>query len=71
MTLGNPDFVRYAKAYGANATRVSAAAELAAALENAFADGGVHLVIVPIDYSENKRVLVDELAQRLSVIPAA
>ena len=38
-----------------------------AALEAAFAGGGVHLVIVPIDYTENKRVLVDELAQRLPV----
>ena len=36
-------------------------------LENAFAGGGVHLVIVPIDYSENTRVLVDELRQRLPV----
>jgi acetolactate synthase-1/2/3 large subunit len=67
MTFGNPDFVRYAESYGANATRVSAADELTPALEKAFAGGGVHLVIVPIDYSENKRVLVDELAQRLPV----
>ena len=67
MTFTNPDFVRYAESYGAKATRVSAAAELLLALENAFNDGGVHLVIVPIDYSENKRVLVDELAQRLPV----
>lgn len=67
MTFGNPDFVRYAQAYGANATRVSEANKLAPALEKAFAGGGVHLVIVPIDYSENKRVLVDELVQRLPV----
>jgi acetolactate synthase-1/2/3 large subunit len=67
MTFSNPDFVRYAEAYGAQATRVSTAGELAPALETAFAGGGVHLVIVPIDYSENKRVLVDELAQRLPV----
>ena len=71
MTFHNPDFVRYAEAYGAKATRVSAASELAAALEQAFANGGVHLVIVPIDYSENKRVLVDELAQRLPVTQEA
>ena len=32
-------------------------------LEEAFAGGGVHLVNVPIDYSENKRVLVKELAR--------
>ena len=28
----------------------------------AFAAGGPHLVVVPVDYSENVRVLVDELA---------
>jgi acetolactate synthase-1/2/3 large subunit len=71
MTFGNPDFVSYAGAYGAKATRVSAAGELAPALEKAFAGGGVHLVIVPVDYSENKRVLVDELAQRLPVTKQA
>jgi len=71
MTFGNPDFVRYAGAYGAKATRVSAAGELAPALEKAFAGGGIHLVIVPVDYSENKRVLVDELAQRLPVTTVA
>jgi acetolactate synthase I/II/III large subunit len=30
-------------------------------LEAAFAGGGVHLVDAPIDYSENMRVLVDQL----------
>jgi len=30
-------------------------------LEAAFAAGGVHLVTVPVDYSENMRVLVEEL----------
>jgi acetolactate synthase I/II/III large subunit len=71
MTFSNPDFVRYAEAYGAQATRVGTAGELAPALEKAFTGGGVHLVIVPIDYSENKRVLVDELAQRLPVTKEA
>ncbi len=71
MTFGNPDFVRYAEAYDARATRVSTASELAPALEAAFVGGGVHLVIVPIDYSENTRVLVDELAQRLPVVKEA
>ena len=67
MTFHNPDFVKYAEAYGAKATRVNAIDQLRPALEAAFAGGGVHLVVVPIDYSENKRVLVDELAQRLPV----
>ena len=68
MTFNNPDFVKYAEAYGAKGTRVSAVAELRSTLQKAFAAGGVHLIVAPIDYSENTRVLVDELRQRL---PAA
>jgi acetolactate synthase-1/2/3 large subunit len=68
MTFNNPDFVKYAEAYGAKGTRVCAVAELRSTLQKAFAAGGVHLIVVPIDYSENTRVLVDELRQRL---PAA
>lgn len=68
MTFRNPDFVAYAQSYGARGTRVGAAGDLRPALEAAFADGGVHLVVVPIDYSENARVLVDELRARLPVI---
>jgi acetolactate synthase-1/2/3 large subunit len=65
MTFGNPDFVRYAEAYGAKGHSVGATADLIPVLEAAFKAGGVHLVAVPIDYSENKRVLVDELKARL------
>jgi acetolactate synthase I/II/III large subunit len=67
MTFNNPDFVKYAEAYGAKGTRVGAIGELQSTLKKAFADKGVHLVIVPVDYSENERVLVDELRQRLPV----
>jgi acetolactate synthase-1/2/3 large subunit len=64
MTFGNPDFVKYAESYGARGTRVTAIEQFKPTLENAFRDGGVHLVAVPIDYSENMRVLVDELRAR-------
>ncbi|MCA0012219.1 acetolactate synthase large subunit [Mesorhizobium sp. B292B1B] len=70
MTFGNPDFVKYAEAYGAKGTRVGAIAEFRPALEQAFTGGGVHLVVVPIDYSENIRVLVDELRERLPAVQA-
>ena len=53
LTFGNPDFVKYAEAYGAKGRRVEATEDLVPTLEAAFADGGVHLVTVPIDYSEN------------------
>jgi acetolactate synthase-1/2/3 large subunit len=61
LRFGNPDFVAYAKAYGAKGSRVNSALGLVTQLEAAFKDGGVHLVVVPMDYSENIRVLVDEL----------
>lgn len=64
MRFGNPDFVRYAEAYGAKGTRVTSVEELVPTIEAAFAGGGVHLLDVPIDYSENTRVLVDELRNR-------
>ena len=44
--------------------RVGATADLVPTLDAAFKAGGVQLVTVPIDYSENIRVLVDELKAR-------
>ena len=55
-------------AYGAKGRRVESAEGLAPALEAAFREGGVQLVIVPVDYSENSRVLVDELRNRMSEV---
>jgi acetolactate synthase-1/2/3 large subunit len=65
MTFGNPDFVKYAESYGATGHRVKAIGDFAPTLEAAFKAGGVHLVTVPIDYSENTRVLVEELANHV------
>ena len=67
MSFTNPDFTKYAQSYGARGTRVKTIGDLASILEKAFVDGGVHLVTVPVDYSENERVLVQELRQRLPV----
>jgi acetolactate synthase-1/2/3 large subunit len=68
LTFGNPDFVKYAQSYGAKGSRVDSADGLIPALEAAFAARGVHLIPVPIDYSENVRVLVNELR---TAVPAA
>jgi acetolactate synthase I/II/III large subunit len=64
MTFGNPDFVKYAESYGARGHHVGSAEALIPALKAALDGGGVHLVDVPIDYSENIRVLVEELGAR-------
>ncbi|MBV9237880.1 MAG: acetolactate synthase large subunit [Xanthobacteraceae bacterium] len=69
LTFGNPDFDTYAKSYGIGGTTVNGADDLAPALEAAFAAGGVQLVTVPVDYSENKRVLVDELCAQIASAP--
>jgi acetolactate synthase-1/2/3 large subunit len=47
---------------------VESADGLVPALEAAFA-GGVQLVCVPVDYSENMRVLIDELRDA-AMLPA-
>ena len=61
MTFGNPNFAAYARAHYAKGTRVETANGLVPALGAAFREGGVHLIAAPIDYTENIKVLVDEL----------
>ena len=63
LTYGNPDFVAYANSYGAKGHRIESTESFAPVLEEAFRTGGVHLIDVPIDYSDNKRVLIDELEE--------
>jgi acetolactate synthase-1/2/3 large subunit len=68
LDFGNPDFVAYAKSYGAKGSRVGKVSELSTMLEAAFREGGVHLVVAPIDYSENMRVLVRELHSAVQAV---
>ena len=63
MNFGNPDFVALAGAYGMQGTRITRAEGLAPALEAAFSAGGMQLLVVPVDYSENMRVLIEELGR--------
>src|SRR3954462_3516559 len=46
MTFKNPDFVKYAEAYGVRGWRVNATEDLVVTLEQAFRLGGVHVVAV-------------------------
>jgi acetolactate synthase I/II/III large subunit len=68
LTFGNPDFVQYAQSFGATGHRVGATENFVPMLEQCFHQGGLHLVEVPVDYSENKRVLIDELSQKICLI---
>ena len=68
LEYGNPDFVEYAQSYGASGHRVTETDEFVPLLKECFEVGGVHVVEAPIDYSENQRVLIDELAERACVV---
>ena len=61
LSYGNPDFLRYAESYGAKGCRVESSESLAGLLREGLDQPGVHIVEVPVDYSENERVLIEEL----------
>lgn len=68
LDYGNPDFVRYAESYGAKGHRLQAADQLPGLLDECLNANGVHLIEVPVDYSENEKVLIDELSARICVL---
>ncbi|MFA3918191.1 acetolactate synthase large subunit [Ruegeria hyattellae] len=68
LEFNNPDFVQYANSYGTTGHRVERTEDLVPIFEAAFAAGGVHLIDLPVDYSENQRVLIDELAAKVCLI---
>jgi acetolactate synthase-1/2/3 large subunit len=61
LEFGNPDFVAYAKSYGAHGHRIQSSAEFKTVVAKAFADGGVHLIDCPVDYSMNRKLLIEDL----------
>ncbi len=68
LDYGNPDFVKYAESYGAQGHRVERAQELAPLITECHGKSGVHVIDVPVDYSENDRILnqeIQELSQKL------
>jgi acetolactate synthase-1/2/3 large subunit len=68
MQFGNPDFVAFAEAHGAHGHRPASADEFLPTLERAFAQGGVHLIDLAIDYSDNHRILNEEIRQLSAAI---
>jgi len=65
LDLGNPDFVRYAESYGAKGYRIESADAFAPLLRSRLDRPGVHVIEIPVDYSENRRVLTEELRQNI------
>ena len=63
LDYGNPDFVKYAESYGAQGHRVESAQQLVPLLEQCHNQSGVHVIDVPVDYSENDRILNREIKE--------
>ena len=68
LDFGNPDFVKYAESYGAKGVRITKTGQLSDVLESSYSEGGVHVIEVPIDYSENKKVFLEELKQKTCLL---
>lgn len=68
LRFGNPDFVKYAESYGAQGHRVTATEEFATLLQHCIDTPGVHLIEVPVDYSENVRTLTQELREKTCLL---
>ncbi len=68
LDYGNPDFVRYAESYGAEGHRISRTDQVRPLLAACHDAGGVHLIDVPVDYSENDLVLNREIRDLSSAL---
>jgi acetolactate synthase-1/2/3 large subunit len=68
LDFSNPDFVAYAEAYGARGHRIESSDQLISIANQAFEAGGVHLIDVPVDYTENDRILNREIESLSSTL---
>ncbi len=68
LDFKNPDFVKYAESYGAYGHRVSSTEQFDKVLNECINSKGVHLLDVPVDYSENNKVLFEELQNKTCIL---
>lgn len=57
LDFNNPDFVKYADAYGAKGYRPSSDEDFQTVLAGALNGSGVHVIDLPVDYSLNHEIL--------------
>ena len=68
LEYNNPDFVKYAESYGAKGHRISSATGFIETMDRAFREGGVHLIDLPVDYSQNVKELITDLRDHDSIV---
>ncbi|MEM6799074.1 MAG: thiamine pyrophosphate-dependent enzyme [Planctomycetota bacterium] len=73
LDFTNPDWVKFAEAHvsdghGAHGHRVEATEDFVPTLETALKTDGVHLIDVPVDYSENHAVLNQQIKELAAAV---
>jgi len=68
LDFGNPDFVKYAESYGARGHRIKGAEELLPMMKKCYSEPGVHLIDIPMDYSDNDRILNREIMEKSKLV---
>ena len=68
LDFGNPDFVKYAESYGANGYRVESTESFLPLLQTCTETPGVHIIDLPVEYSENAKVLTEELKEKACIV---
>ena len=68
LDFGNPDFVKYADSYGAIGFRITETGQLPDVIATCLKKPGIHVLEVPVDYSENEKVFLDELISKTCIL---
>lgn len=68
LDFNNPDFVKYAESYGAQGHRVDSTEAFLPLLKKCIETSGVHIIDLPVEYSENAKVLTEELREKACVV---
>ncbi len=63
LDFNNPDFVKYAEAYGAKGYRIQSSQDFTDRLTSCLQEDGVHLIDLPVDYSLNVDILIKGLME--------
>ena len=68
LEYNNPNFVKYAESYGAHGHCITSVTGFIETVDRAFRQGGVHLIDLPVDYSQNVKELITDLRDHQSVV---
>ena len=68
LEYNNPDFVKYAESYGAHGHRITSVSGFSETVDRAYREGGVHLIDMPVDYSQNVKELITDLRDHKPIV---